>query len=157
MSPRRTIHWYHVPGHAGIEGNECAHRLVQRGCSKGIDQLTSLQPDTLICLTNEVSKLQQFCPRLKRQASLSGAFALQLALRFVPKELLSTATRLIINTDNIGLFHALLNGSSDSKVIDTTIHQILNVINALPLSVNFKFISGDQNPADAFSRTQPAF
>lgn len=47
------------------------------------------------------------------------AHALLLTLQALPRSLLSSASRL--NTDNIGLFHSLLNNSSDSNIISSIV------------------------------------
>lgn len=80
------------------------------------------------------------------------AHALLLALQALPRSLLSPVSRVIINTDNIGLFHSLLNNGSESSIISSIVHQINVLINSFKIKINYKFISGSQNPADAYSR-----
>lgn len=80
------------------------------------------------------------------------ALALHLALMNLPIQVTSPFSRLIINTDNIGLFHCLLNKSSDSRTVQIIINDIISFVNSSKLAINYKFISGILNPADFYSR-----
>lgn len=76
------------------------------------------------------------------------------SLKALPQNLLSSSTRMLVNTDNVGLFHSLLNKSSDSVHVEKIIKQVYDIFDKLSININFKFISGANNPADAYSRSR---